>query len=264
MKAYSGGLILLLIVLLVPIASASYITMQITVEETADGNTINITNLGDEAAYRVQIISKVLDGKYESDIKDTLAPNESYSAIAEVNLSDKIPGNYPLLTTIHYQDANGYLFSALHASLVENKEEPTRSEIVLQFDGLQIRDKAKIKVAVKNFGEDSKELELFLFMSDEFIVSDNIRKINIGSKKSEEAVFEVENFGARPESTYAFFAIAEYDKDGRHHTTITPGRIHVLKKSTLFDIKIILAALALIVLIMIVLQFSRRKSRRRK
>lgn len=258
MKGDCAGFILLLTILLVPFVSASFIAMQITMTTDNAANYINVTNDGDEEAHHVQLVSTFLDEKYESEIKDKLEPEESFSTILRVNLSNKIAGNYPLLTTVHYEDANGYPFSALLASLVKTKK-PSRSGIALEAESAEITDKSKIKVTVKNLGAKSKDINLFLFISDEFVVKDNTRSITVGSKQSENVVFEVENLGARINSKYTFYVIAEYDEAGKHHSSLAPNTIEVKAKRTLFDTKIILIVLALIVIIIIAMQFRKRK-----
>ncbi len=45
----------LVIIAILPIVTASYLSMQSTITTTEDGTIIKVTNLGDEAAYNVQL-----------------------------------------------------------------------------------------------------------------------------------------------------------------------------------------------------------------
>ena len=259
MRGYFTAIIVLMVVFLASFVSASYITMQTTAETNSTGGKINVTNNGDESAYQVQIISEILGNTYKSEIKNELKVGETFTTKLPINLSKNSAGTYPLLVTIHYQDANGYLFSALLSRLVENNAQ-SRSEIVLELNDAEIKDSVKVPVKITNFGEQSREVQLTLFMSGEFNVKDNNRSISVEPKSHKEVIFNVENFAARVGSVYSFFAVAEYDSQDGHHGTIDSGGMKVLeKKSQIFDKKTIIIALALIVLIFGVMQFKRKK-----
>jgi len=251
-------LIGLLIVLLAPSASASFIAMQINTEVQDSASIINVTNVGDEPAHQVQLVSKVLDKEYEGKIQDKVSVRGGFSERFPINFSDKSPGNYPLLTTVHYQDANGHMFSALSATLSKNKE-PARSDIVAELKHTEIVDKVRVPVTIKNLGETSKELKVLMFISDEFIVKDNRRTIAVAPKSEEKLVFEIENFAARPKSTYVFFVISEYDEDEVHRSSINIGNLKVIEKTRFINTKIIIAIVAALVLIVIILQLRKRK-----
>jgi len=258
MRGYFTGIVGLLIVFLASSVSASYITMQTTMEINSTAGTINVTNNGDESAYRVQIISELLDNEYKSEIKGELKVGESFSAKIPIDLSKD--GMYPLLVTIHYQDANGFLFSALVSRLVE-KNVQGRSEITVELNDAEIEESVKVPVKITNFGEEKKEVSISLFMSGEFTVKDNNQSVSVGPKSHEEVFFKVENFAARSGSTYAFYAITEYDLQDGHYSAIDAGGMRVVEKqpTKLFDKKVIMIALAVIVLIFIILQFKRKK-----
>ena len=259
MRGYFTGIFGLVVVLLASFASASYITMQTIAETNSTGGTINVTNNGDESAYQVQIISEILDNTYKSEIKSELKVGETFSTKLPIDLSNKKAGTYPLLVTIQYQDANGYLFSALLSRLIENNV-PGRSEIVVDLQDAEIKGSVKVPVKVTNFGEQSRDVQLFLFMSGEFSVKDNNRSVSVGPKSHEDVIFTVDNFAARSGSTYAFSAIAEYDSQDGHYGAVDSGGMRVLeKKSQLFDKKMIIIALVVIVIIFVVLQFKRKK-----
>jgi len=259
MRGYFTGIIGLMVVLLASFVSASYITIQTTAETNSTGGTINVTNNGDESAYQVQIISEVLDNTYTSEIKSELKVGETFSAKLPIDLSDKNAGTYPLLVTIHYQDANGYLFSALLSRLAENNVQG-RSEITVELNDAEIKGSVKVPVKITNFGEETKEVSLSLFMSGEFDVKDNNKSVSVAPKSHKEVIFTVENFAARSGSAYSFFAVAEYDLQDVHYSALDSGGMRVLeKKNQLFDKRAIIIALVVIVIIFVVIQFKRKK-----
>lgn len=259
MKGYLAGIVGLMVVLLASFVSASYITIQTTAETNSTGGTISVTNNGDESAHQVQIISEILDSTYKSEIKSELKVGETFLTKLPIDLSDKNAGTYPLLVTIQYQDANGYLFSALVSRLVENNVQG-RSEVTVELTDVEIKDSVKVPVKITNFGEETKEVSLSLFMSGEFDVKDNNKSVSVAPKSHKDVIFTVENFAARSGSAYSFFAVAEYDLQNGHYSALDSGGIRVLeKKSQLFDKKMIVIALAAIVIIFVVLQFKRKK-----
>jgi hypothetical protein len=256
MKGVSALIVLLLAV---PFVSASYISLQVGGEINETAGNITVTHLGDEPAYQVQVVSRVRDQVRESAIRDRLSVGESMSAAFSLNRSDKNPGMYPLLATVHYQDANGYLFSALHARFVKYIL-ATRSEIVVELGDAEIKDEVRVPVMVKNFGETSRNARVYLFISNEFVVSENNKSIVVQPKSTEKLEFAIDNFGARPGSNYVFYAVAEYDEQEQHYGSLDSGVLKVLlEKNRFFDTKGILIALVIIVLVIIVLQFTRKK-----
>lgn len=256
MKGVSALIILLLAV---PFVSASYISLQVGSEINETSGNITVTHLGDEPAYQVQVVARVRDQERESAIRDRLSVGESMSSAFSLNRSNKNPGMYPLLATVHYQDANGYLFSALHSRFIKYII-ATRSEIVVELDDAEIKDAVRVPVTVKNFGETSKNVQVYLFISNEFVVPDNHRDVVVQPKSSETFEFAIDNFGARAGSNYVFYAVAEYDEQEQHYGSLDSGVLKVLlEKNRFFDTKGILIALAIIVLVIIVLQFTRKK-----
>jgi hypothetical protein len=254
-----GILTVFVALLLVQLASAAYISLQTSVDVNETAGIINVTHLGDEPAYQVQVISKFLGNTYKSDIKDKLEVGEAFTTAFPIDFNGYSVGTYPLLTTVHYQDANDYLFSALLSKLVKNGV-PSRSEVAVELGDAEIKDSVKVKASVKNLADQSRSASIFLFMSEEFKVKDNNRTVTLGPKSSEDVVFEVENFGARAGSTYTFYAIAEYDAGDGHYGAMDSGGMRILeKKYALFNTKVIVAVLAVIVIIFIILQFRKKK-----
>ena len=71
--------------------------------------------------------------------------------------------------------------------------------------------------------------------------------------------FGVKNFSALSGSTYQVFAISEYEKDGFHLTSITPGFIRIAQSRTVLGIDYIYLAgiLAVLVVVFAVIQLRR-------
>jgi len=248
-----------MILLFLPFVSAAYISLQMTAETNDTEGTITVKHLGDETAYQVQVVSRIFDNEYKREIVDVLKVGDNFTESFSINLSSHRVGTYPLFVTVYYQDKNGYLFSTLLSKIVKNSV-TSRSEISVELNDSVINDRTKVPVTIRNFGEESKNLRLFLFMSDEFIVKDNNRSIVVASKTSEDVVFEVENFGARTNSTYAFYAIAEYDEQNEHFSSISDGKMRVINiKKGFFDKNVLIFVLAAIALIFIVMQFVKKK-----
>jgi hypothetical protein len=254
-----GILATFVFLLLVPLVSAAYISLQTSVDVNETVALINVTHLGDEPAYQVQVISEFLGQTYKSEVKDKLNVGDVFTTSFPIDFTGQPEGTYPLLTTVHYQDANDYLFSALLSRIVKNGL-PSRSELSAELSDAEIKDSVRVKVGVKNLGDEEKSASVFLFMSEEFKVKDNRKAVTLAPKSAQDVVFEVENFGARAGSTYSFYAIVEYDDATGHYGALDSGAVKVLEKKFAFlDTRVIVIALVAIVLIFVVLQFRKKR-----
>src|SRR3989344_3979868 len=150
---------LLLFLLLIPIAAASYISIQSSITTTENETTITVTNFGDEPAYDVQLSLDINNQKAISNIKKQLNIKETFKWEEPLTTTLKNPGKYPSILTTNYQDANAYPFSAISVSTLDHKQ-ATISDISANMDNIELSEKGKLVLTIKNLAENPKDLNI--------------------------------------------------------------------------------------------------------
>ncbi len=252
-------LIILLMLLLVPIASASYITITTTITSNQDDIDLSISNHGDEPAYNVQATIKLLDIEQSSDIKSQLNINEFFKPNFKIDTkSFALPGSYPVIAIIDYSDANGYKFSALSSSIYIN-EKATISKINLAMQPIELSKSGKIKLTLKNLDSKEKNLDVELITPRELTIDNNKISTQLSSKEEKTLKFEIQNFAARPGSSYAVFAVSNFEENNQHFSSLTSTTIKITSGTKLFSARSLLILLVILIVVAIFFQFFRRK-----
>jgi hypothetical protein len=98
----------------------------------------------------------------------------------------------------------------------------------------------------------------FLVIPREITVAGRSQKITLLPKSQKTMSFSVENFSALSGSNYQIFAITEYEKDGRHQTSITPGMLKIVEAKQILGINYIyfMVVFAVLVAVFIAFQFG--------
>lgn len=246
--------------LMVNISWASYITLNTTVNSKIEGNTlkvlITVINKGDEAAHNVQAEMNVAGKKIMAKKMQELGVNETYKVFEEIKLNLKQPGEYPLVVTMHYADANQYPFSALNLQTFAYRAEEVPAEVFGRMGSATFWKHGEIKLALKNLSYSDIATMTRLIVPRELTVDEGSQKINVAPKGQGEADFKLKNFSALSGSTYQVFAVSEYEKDGMHQTNITPGTIKIVERKNIFGLDYLYLAIALMVLILLFVVFQ--------
>ena len=79
-----------------PIAAATYITIQSSITAAENETIIRVTNLGDEAAYNIQLSLDINNRKTISDLKSQLGVQEKFEWKMPLAAKPENPGKYPL------------------------------------------------------------------------------------------------------------------------------------------------------------------------
>lgn len=251
-------LLLLILLSILPMANASYITLETAIATSPSSVSVSITNKGDEPAYNVQpsLISPVAAS---SDAKQRLEINEKQTSMFDIELSDSLPGTYPVILNIDYADANNYPFSAIATSTLVNKV-ATSPGLIMVLEPIKLSDSNKLKLSVKNLDDYKKDIKIKIIVPKELTVEDS-KQLSLEARSSGKLSFKIEDFSARPESTYAVFAVAEYDKDGKHYTSITSSPVKIVKG---LNIPISILSISLAALLIIYIVYKIRKKNESK
>ena len=252
MKTMKKLLLFLLIILLVmPIVAASYITIQSSINSTENEAIIKVTNLGAEAAYNVQLSLEATGRKTGRSIKKQLGGQESFEWNMPLGLKYKNPGKYPIILTANYQDANSYPFSAISVSTVDYKQ-ATISDIAAKINSLGLSDEGLLELKIKNTAETAKEIGIRLIVPRELTANRDRLSAKVQAKSEMPLEFEIEKFSALTGSSYAVFAVVEYDEGSRHYTSMASGAVKITEKKNIFTNQSLLIGFLVILLIIFV------------
>ncbi len=251
----------LAVLLMVPLVSASFISMttEVSTEVSGDVVTVDVStqNNGDESAYNVKLTTELEGTRNSSQTKDILGVGQSFETDMSMDLSglDK-PGTYPLVVRVDYADANGYPFSAItHSSF--DYQHSTSSEVFANIGKSTITEEGEtnIRLRVRNMGNDVKQVRIRLVTPKE-ISTEGEKTVEIRGGSQEVVEFEISSFGALAGSSYAVLAVTEYEGD-LHHSSVTRGTVKIVEPGNLLlDNWFLLAALVLLVLIVVAYQFK--------
>jgi hypothetical protein len=259
------ALLLFLIFALVHAASASYISLQTTVNSKVTGNllavSISAVNKGDESAHNVQ--AEVRLGKKKVILKKMLQlrVNGVYRAQTSFKLDQKVPGEYPLVVVMHYADANLYPFSALNCQTFSYKAEGRPSELFGKLSSATFWKKGRVKLTLKNLSGAAIKASTYLVVPREISAASESIAMSIPANSEKDASFAMENFSALNGSNYQVFAITEHEREGLHQTTITPATVRIVESQELFGVSyaVIIVVLVMLVLMFIAAQFLGKK-----
>lgn len=251
--------------LLASSAFAGYISLETKLSSEIVSNTllidVMVINKGDESAHNVQ--GEIRVGGEAIPLKKIgeLGVNETYQTKHPIRLRFKSPGEYPLTLLMHYADANQYPFSALTCQTFSYKRAGMPGSIFGKMGNVRFWEDGEIKLTLRNMGDGARKITTDLLLPRELTVKEGSVTFDLPGKSKKEIKFSVENFSALNGSSYQVYAISEYEVEGVHKTTITPGMISIKKEKTIFGLNyyLIIAAIVLTLLFFIFAQFIGKK-----
>jgi len=264
-------LVIIFLFLSITLTSASLISMGVTVSNTValDGSSgesiVSAVNSGDEAAYNVQIslLDLLNNNLVVGEINSLLRPGKETKNTFKLDFSNiTLPGTYPLLVTVDYRDANNYPFSAI-AQATFNYKEATNSLLKMQSNPVKLADKATLSLDITNLNSDPKKIDIYAVAPRELIIKDNTRVIDLGGQKSTTLTFKMSSLSAIPKSKYPVFIVATYKDNNRFYSNIisSPVEIVTVEKKSILRLPTFfgIGAVAILVLVITILQFRKRK-----
>lgn len=234
-----GVCFFVLMVLLSTSASASFISISTTIatEQIIRGRQtwVNVTleNGGDEPAYNVRLHLMLPNGFHaEPAYVGTLPPYKPIDSSFSVTVDDGTQnGTYPLILNVEYTDANGYPFSTLSPRIIAyNIPTPMKVYARLQNIALFENRKANASVLLRNMDSREHELSVRIYLPNELKTDNEYANVKLLGRSEAEVNFEVESFGAIPNSTYVITVSADFEEDDLRHTVLGGGMITILPK----------------------------------
>ncbi|MFH1347325.1 MAG: hypothetical protein ABIH22_01415 [Candidatus Margulisiibacteriota bacterium] len=254
---------MLLLLFLGQAVFASYISLDTTVTSKVEKNELKVlleaVNKGDESAYNVQAEIRAGDDKFLAQRRPELGIDQTYKAYATFKLGRKKPGQYPLVLVMHYTDANQYPFSAMTCQTYSSQAEDLPSEIFGRIKSKTFWKEGRAKLTLKNMGDSEIAATTYLVVPREITVAGGPQKVTLLPKSQKSLDFPVENFSALSGSNYQIFAIAEYEKQGMHQTSISPGMIRIVEKNFFRDYRVFIVALVAFLLAAFILLQRKKK-----
>lgn len=217
----------IILILALPFVDASYITLQTTISSSNNLVSISTTNKGDEPAYNIQLtlISPALE--QSSGLKQSLGINEELKEEFDIDSSALLPGSYPLILITGYTDANNYPFSAISVASLVNKQ-ATNAGLVLAMQPIKLSSSSKLKLEIKNLDNLDKQITARIIVPKELTIEEP-KTMLLKARDSSKLSFSIKDFSARPDSSYAVFAIIEYESNNKHYSSISPSTVAIAK-----------------------------------
>ena len=252
-------LLLLLMIIIIPSIAASYISIQSQITTTENRTIVKVTNLGDEAAYNVQLSLDINNKKTISNVKERLGIQKSFEWKVPLAAKPKNPGKYPLILTTNYQDANFYPFSAISVSAFDYKQS-TISDIAAKINNIELSDEGTLELTIKNLADTAKNIDIRLIVPKELTADKEKLRAKLPAKTQSTIHFEIKKFSALVGSSYVVFAIIEYDENNRHYTTMASGVVKIAEKKNIFtNQNLLISLLVILVVIFVYFQFKKKK-----
>jgi hypothetical protein len=218
---------------------ASYISLNTTLRTKVAGDTLQVivqsVNKGDESAFAVQAEFRVGGKTILAEKTAELPVNATYQAAVSLPLKLKTPGNYPLLLVLHYADANQYPFSALTAHSFVYRQEGV-PPFLGQVKPAAFEKAGTVHFVLKNSGDRAIAARTRLIVPSELTVENDQAALTLAPRAQQSVDFRLSNFSALAGSTYQLFAVTEFENNGLHYTSLTPGLVRITADRTLFGL----------------------------
>ncbi|MDR4507445.1 MAG: hypothetical protein MRJ65_04280 [Candidatus Brocadiaceae bacterium] len=251
--------------LVIDTAQGSFISMETTMSSSFQDDKVTVKvkvkNNGDESACNVQVSIEVEGKVVVTPIRKNLRINTTHSVEADFAMDTKDAGRYPCVVTVDYTDQEEYPFSAISCSCFDYKE-TVSPKIYGEMDGIDLSDRNKLVLIVKNFHETEKEVQIKVLVPRELSVPEPSRNILLEAKSEEETDFMIKNFSAFPGSTYYVFVVMEYNDNNRHAAVAIPCAVNIVEETDFFkEYRWVLIVIgAMLFLVFMVLQFGVRRT----
>ena len=211
---------------------AGVISVQTELAPSYDGKTFRlqatVINRGDDPAHEVSVTAELAGTKAHSSEVAFLGPNESQFFELAQDLPVPNHGEYPVVVTVNYSDANRYPFSAISiAPVAYGDSQPSR--VAAALSNLEISDgNGHLKLSTRNSGGQAQEITARLITPRELAASGFVGRVTLDGGAAEDFRIPIANVSANPGSSYQVYALVEYDEGGLHHSTVANAYVNVI------------------------------------
>ena len=256
---------------MVAVAHGSYISMETSFSMGFAGEEVQVKattrNNGDEPAHQVYLEIQAMGQTFLGTTTARLDVDKAHTDIFSLGKIFPLKGRYPVFAKTHYQDANGYQFSALLGGLHDyGQGVPTDMKIKGHEADLSVDGKTRIQFTLFNSGTSSHDIELSLHVPDEIVLTDGIKALTLGAKEEKDVTFFLKNFSALENSSYAVFLAAGYRDSDMYYGALSSTIVHIKAAQSLFSVfspKWVIVAMVGLFLAFLALQFKTQGKQKR-
>lgn len=192
---------------------------------------LTVTNSGKEEAHDLQI--NLRSGQEQTlPGQSVLLPSATYTADLNLNIAGKAPGKYPLYATVGYADRNGYQFSAILCAAYFIGQD-SASDIFGALTTEPLVDRSRMHLRLKNLAPQERDFALTVFTPRE-LSADQEKNLKLKAGEERNISIPIRNFSALPGSNYPIYIVAEYDREGKHFTSVIVSTIQTVAGTGFF------------------------------
>jgi len=177
------------------------------------------TNTGSEDALDVRGVLHVFGKTLASEKLKRLDSQKTHTFYIDTDIPENKKGVYPFIGEVRFHDTNLHPFSALSAGTFKI-ESRLFGGIIGRAKSSTIGRKGKLNIRLTNQLNMPINIRARLFLPYTLTVPDNNQQWVLGSKKSEDFSFNLNNRSGMGGATYPAFCSLEYNINGHHQTVL--------------------------------------------
>jgi hypothetical protein len=194
--------------------------VSVAVKGSALGVTLKITNTGDEAAQTIAPEVRLGNQRVRVPGRASLPPGEPLEATVEVPWDPAASGQWPLVTTVDYADANGYPFQALQVAIVSLGTASPSLVAVVDVTASPVATTGTVRARLKSLSEVARQATLRFIVPRGLEVIEAARPLPLAPWSDTKVEAEIVNRAALAGSRIPVFVAVEYDDEGGHHVSL--------------------------------------------
>jgi hypothetical protein len=212
-------------------AGAGYISLAVSLHAAPSEQgllvTVNLNNLGDQAAHRLRIQVTAGAGRAETPGPEILPPKQPRTIRLKLPKPSGKPGLYPVLARVFFHDANMYGFCSIASGLFALGHTKPCQVQVRGIEG-QVRGKGEVAFDLTNLAGRAINVRLRIFAPRELTLKQKEFDLRLAGRARRRVTVGVENLSALHGASYPILGVLEYDDQGLHHTSLATAlaRIH--------------------------------------
>jgi hypothetical protein len=187
---------------------------------------LDVRNNGDARARNVVPIVIFRGDEVIGTLVPGLEPKHSLLQTLTIPLSkaDALRGAWPLYVRVSYGDLNNHPFEAVHVVSIPFGSDAPPDAVDLQLSGARIVTTGELPAKVR--GPSGTSVALTFVVPVGLAVTPDQTVVALAGKTRRVTAF-VTNAGATDASALPAFAVAEYDRDGRHGTAVATATVRI-------------------------------------
>lgn len=237
--------------------------VKVTAGPGAPAARLTISNSGDGTAYLLRVMVAQGRQKTTQEGPARLGPGGKVSLTIPLAPAPDAPGDYPVLVTVLFHNAQGHRFSNITVGILRSGAMAS-NPLILSGDDAAITGIGRINFHLDLPGSQKLVITIRAFTPLEFQAGQETRQLVLTGPGSQTLPLELRNLSAFDNASYPVFLIAEFDHQGRHHTAWASALVSVRPQGdplASWRLPLMIAA-ALLLLIIIGVQLGAHRSQR--